>query len=86
MDRFEKEQNKVVHTIVKYDYSIEGQQKHIFSVIKRVKDANCDNLFNGLENRVHAVVTFLALLELLNLQMIKVVQGEGFNTMTINLC
>jgi segregation and condensation protein A len=36
-------------------------------------------VFLKLENRVHAIVTFLALLELLNGQLISVIQGEGIN-------
>jgi segregation and condensation protein A len=36
-------------------------------------------MFLKLENRVHAIVTFLALLELLNMQEIELTQGEGLN-------
>jgi len=41
-------------------------------------------IFEGLENRVHAIVTFLALLELLNLQRVVITQGEGFNNFWID--
>ena len=34
-------------------------------------------MFLRLDNRIHAIVTFLALLEMLNLQLLSVVQGEG---------
>ena len=36
-------------------------------------------IFAKMENRIHAIVTFLAMLELLNLQKINIIQGEGVN-------
>ena len=36
-------------------------------------------MFGGCKNRMHAIITFLALLELLNLQTIKIVNGIGMN-------
>lgn len=38
-----------------------------------------------LENRVHAIVTFLALLELLNAQEIMIIQGNGVNNFWLTL-
>lgn len=86
MERYEKEKNKVVHTVVKFDYTIENQQKHIFSTIKSQPRTDFEALFSPLENRVHAIVTFLGLLELLNMQMVRVVLGEGMNTFIVELC
>ena len=42
-------------------------------------------LFGGLDNRIHAIVTFLALLELLNMQLIEIIQGEGINNFWLML-
>jgi segregation and condensation protein A len=43
------------------------------------------DLFVAIENRMHAIVTFLALLELLNLQMVKATIGEGRNNFWLSL-
>jgi segregation and condensation protein A len=79
MDRFEQQKNKPVHTIVKYGYTIENQQQFIMESIKSSERVDFAGLFEKAENRIHALVTFLALLELLNLQQVKILQGEGVN-------
>ena len=84
MLRYDQDKNKVVHTINRYPYTIENQQSMIFSKLKKHKKLKFDQLFLELENRVHAIVTFLALLELLNLQKIAIVQGIGANNFWLN--
>lgn len=85
MERYEKEKNKVVHTIVKWNYTIKNQQSYIFEEIKKTGKIDFANTFMGLENRIHAIVTFLALMELLNMQMIHIEQREGINNFTLSL-
>ena len=68
-----------VHRIMQYDYSIQGQQNFIFGKIRGNKRAKFTEIFGDCENRIHAIVTFLALLELLNLQKVGLTQGEGRN-------
>jgi segregation and condensation protein A len=79
MERFEQQQNKPVHTIVKYGYTIETQQHYILDSIRTKERVDFAGLFESAENRIHALVTFLALLELLNLQQVQILQGEGIN-------
>ncbi len=70
---------KNVHTVVAYNYTIGGQQIYLLSKIKNGAEVNFLDVFGHCENRIHAIVTFLAMLELLNLSKLKVVQGEGVN-------
>lgn len=74
-----RQKREQVHQIVKYSYTIKGQQDLIRTRIKKGSKTNFKSLFEGLENRVHAIVTFLALLEMLNLQLLAITQGEGMN-------
>ncbi|MBI5916495.1 MAG: segregation/condensation protein A [Bacteroidetes bacterium] len=74
-----------VHTIVRFDYTIDGQQEYIFSKLKKGKKADFKALFSRLENRIQAIVTFLALLELLNLQQLAITQGLGMNNFWVSL-
>ena len=83
MKNFDADNNKVVHQIYNYDYSIENQQKFIKQAITREKRVSFMKIFEHLENKIHAVVTFIALLELLNLQHVRVIQGEGPNNFWI---
>lgn len=79
MRRYEDEQNKPKHQIVKFEYTIEDQQNFIFSNLPKGQKVKFEQIFLQLENRIHAIVTFIALLELLNLQTVSLIQGEGVN-------
>ncbi|HOY11598.1 MAG TPA: segregation/condensation protein A [Saprospiraceae bacterium] len=78
LERYESQSNKVVHRIIQYEYTVEGQSKILKEKIAG-KRANFEELFNGLSNRMEAIVTFLALLEMLNLQLLNIIQGTGSN-------
>ncbi|MBK6362337.1 MAG: segregation/condensation protein A [Saprospiraceae bacterium] len=84
LKRFEEDSNKPVPKIVNYAYSVEDQQTYIRQILISNKRIPFDKLFLTLENRMHAVVTFLALLELLNLQQLIIIQGEGINNFWIS--
>ncbi len=80
VERYEDANSKKkVHTVVAYNYTIGGQQIYLLSKIKNGAEVNFLDVFGHCENRIHAIVTFLAMLELLNLSKLKVVQGEGIN-------
>lgn len=79
MTDYEYEKNRPVHRIIQFNYTIQEQQHFIFSKIKKGKKTGFKDLFIKLENRIHAIITFIALLELLNLQKVNIVQGEGIN-------
>ena len=83
LSKFEDKQQKSVHKIVDYNYNIEDQQDYISSRFLKSKKINFRDVFESLENRVHAIVTFLALLEMLNLQMLEIIQGDGANNFWI---
>ena len=80
VERFEDNSRRTnVHTVVNYNYSIQGQQVYILSRIKARDKPTFEHIFGTCENRIHAIVTFLALLELLNLAKLRLIQGEGIN-------
>ncbi len=80
LTRFEEDkQTKRVHTVYNFNYTIQDQRAYIKANIAHGKNTPFETIFLHLENRIHAVVTFLALLELLNAQEIMLVQGEGIN-------
>jgi segregation and condensation protein A len=83
MAALDKNKNQVVHRIYNYNYSIADQQKFIIDHLNFDKEIKFESLFDHIENRVHAIVTFLALLELLNTHQVTVVQGNGPNNFWI---
>ena len=84
--RFEEEQKaQRVHTVYNFNYTIQDQRVYIQSCLTRGEKTAFEAIFVVLENRIHAVVTFLALLELLNSQQITLLQGEGVNNFWLTL-
>ncbi|MEO6758596.1 MAG: segregation/condensation protein A, partial [Saprospiraceae bacterium] len=78
--RFEDGQkSQRVHTVYNFNYTIQEQRTYIQNHLSPGKNTPFEEIFTVLENRIHAVVTFLALLELLNSQLIALIQGEGIN-------
>jgi segregation and condensation protein A len=78
-ERYKIANQKAVHQIVQFSYTIEESQVQILSVIHTRKKANFNNLFSQCKNRIHAIVTFLALLELANMEKVRIISGEGSN-------
>jgi segregation and condensation protein A len=79
MKQFEVDKNRPVHRIYTYSYTVETQREYILSKLKSGEKADFAHIFAALDDRVHAIVTFLALLEMLNRQEIRIIQGEGIN-------
>jgi segregation and condensation protein A len=85
MDRLEDQKKKRVHQVYIYNHTVAGQQVYILSKIKWGEKTAFADVFMDCENRVHAIITFLAMLELLNMQKIKVVNGEGINNFWLEM-
>ena len=84
--RFEEDQKtKRIHTVYNYTYTIQEQRTYIIGKLKKGEKRDFEQMFLALESRIHAVVTFLALLELLNAQEIVLIQGEGMNNFWLTL-
>jgi segregation and condensation protein A len=80
MARFDdRTSKKTVHKIHNYSYTIQGQQTYVIDLIVEKERASFEDVFETLENRMHAIITFLGLLELLNLQKIGIILREGVN-------
>ena len=84
--RFEEDKKaKRVHTVYNYNYTIQGQREYVQSKLQPGVQTPFEEIFLTLENRIHAIVTFLALLELLNAQEVTLIQGEGMNNFWLTL-
>lgn len=81
----EAKKAKRVHTVYNFNYTIQDQRNYLKNLVQTSGKADFEVVFLTLENRIHAVVTFLALLELLNAQEISLVQGEGFNNFWLTI-
>jgi len=77
MEKMEYRENKTSHTVVRHRFTIKSQKKYILSAI--TENTKFEEVFLKLENRIHAVFTFLAMLELIQESFIKINIGEGKN-------
>ncbi len=75
--------NAPVHTVVQYNYTMEGSRDYMFNWIKKEKTVAFENLFSVCENRIHAIFLFLSLLELSQQQYMRILSGEGKNNFII---
>lgn len=80
MEQFESDKNRVTHQVVNFKYTLEDQREYILQMIVPGKKATFEDVFGRMENRLHAVVTFLALLDLINSQQIRIQVGESPNS------
>jgi segregation and condensation protein A len=78
-DRF----NKPVHTVVPYNYTMEGSRQDMLSLAQEEKTVAFERIFEKAENRVHAIFLFLSLLELVQQKFLKILTGEGKNNFII---
>ena len=69
--------------IVRINYTIEDQQNILVSVVKKKGKAAFTDVFQHCVDRYQAIVTFLALLELLNLEVFRLISGDGLNSFWI---
>lgn len=80
MERFEEDKNRVTHKIVNFPFSVEGQRDYISQIVEEKQKASFSDVFDHMVNRLHAIVTFLALLDLINSQRIRIIVGESPNS------
>ena len=85
MEKYEVRNTKVLHTVVRYDYTVTQQKAFLLELTKLNQKTDFHAIFGPCENRIHAIFTFLALLELLQLQELGIVPGEGPNNFWITV-
>lgn len=83
MLRYQEVHNKPVHTVVQYNYSMEGTKASMISTAQRERSLSFQKLFESVENRVHAIFTFLSMLELVQGNYLRILIGEGKNNFII---
>jgi len=83
MSRYHSKQQDVKHTVIQYPYTIEQQKKVITELIELNQKIDFSKLMKNSENKVHFVYNFLAMLEMLQQQLISIQIGLGFNNFSV---
>lgn len=83
MSRYKERTDKPQHVVVKYNYSLEGQKIYLLEHIKNNTRVAFETVFSQCENRIHAIFTFLAMLELVQMKYMTLMIGSGRNNFII---
>ena len=79
MTKYEDRKNKVTHQVTKYPYTVKEKKQQLVSLVKELKNARFEKVFESCENKIEAIFTFLAILELIQDKKISIQLGEGVN-------
>jgi len=79
--RYEFEKTKPTHQVVQYPYTISGQKDHVMDLLRKSSNRRISfsKMVEAKPEKILVIYNFLAILELLQLNLITLHIGEGFN-------
>ncbi|MBL6446160.1 segregation/condensation protein A [Fulvivirga sp. 29W222] len=83
MERYEVEKNKPKHEVVQYPYTISGQRDYVMNALIETPRLPFEKIIAHDPNKIAVIFNFLAILELLQMNLITMHLGEGFNNFWI---
>ena len=83
MQKYELRSEEVKHTVIQYPYTIEQQKYFIANLLDINKQIDFAVVLKNSENKVHFVYNFLAILEMLQQQLVEITIGSGFNNFKV---
>ena len=81
--RMNERQNKPVHTVIRYNYTIEGSREFMLNLVQKEQTVSFEKVFEACENRIHAIFLFLSMLELVQQNYMSILSGEGRNNFIV---
>ncbi|MBA3674124.1 MAG: segregation/condensation protein A [Chitinophagaceae bacterium] len=81
--RLHEKRNQPVHTVVQYDYTMEGSREYMLNLVKKEHSLSFEKIFDVCENRIHAIFLFLNMLELIQLKYFTILMGQGINNFIV---
>jgi segregation and condensation protein A len=79
MSRLASREDQTTHTVIQYPYTITQQKDFVLEKISFKKQVPFTDFIQYKADKIFVIYTFLAILELLQLEMVTIVIGEGFN-------
>jgi len=83
MLRVQERQNKPVHTVVRYNYTMEGSRDHMLTFLQKEKTVSFERVFEECQDKIHAIFLFLSILELTQQKYMKLMIGNGRNNFIV---
>lgn len=83
MKRMHDRNNKPVHTVIRYNYTMEGSRETVMQLVEKEKTVSFEKVFEQCDDRIHAIFLFLSLLELAQQRYMTIILGEGRNNFIV---
>ncbi len=83
VQRLHDKNNRPVHTVVQYNYTMEGIRDYMLDISRKEKTLSFEKIFDVCEDRIHAIFIFLNMLELVQQKYLHILIGEGRNNFII---
>jgi segregation and condensation protein A len=83
VQRLHEKNNRPVHTVVQYNYTMEESRDYMLTTCRAAKNASFEKIFEVCHDRIHALFLFLSLLELSQQKYLIIVTGEGRNNFLV---
>lgn len=83
MQKVYERNNKPVHTVVQYQYTMEKSREQVLTLCREKKTLSFERLFEHCENRIEAIFSFLSMLELVQQKYMRIMTGEGRNNFIV---
>jgi segregation and condensation protein A len=84
LKRQEAEKNKPVHHVIQYPYTVEAQKKYLVEAVTKNPRVSFAELLEAFPTRIGVIFNFLAILEMLALQILTIQIGEGYGNFWIS--
>ncbi|NBU71969.1 MAG: chromosome segregation protein ScpA [Bacteroidetes bacterium] len=85
MQRFEGRDEEIKHQIAPLPYTLADKKQWVLTSLESAKKTAFTQIFETFRDKMEAIFTFLAILELLQEQKISLFAGEGFNQFYMSL-
>lgn len=84
LKRQEAEKNKPVHQVIQYPYTVEAQKNFLIDELGKKPTLSFTELVDAYPTRMGVIFNFLAILEMLALQILTIQIGEGYGNFWIS--
>ena len=83
IQRIQQRNFKPVHTVVRYNYTMEECRDYLLDLSSREKTLSFEKIFEVCNDRIHAIFLFLNMLELVQQKYMSILIGEGRNNFIV---
>lgn len=84
LKRQEAEKNKPVHQVIQYPYTVEAQKQYLIEELTKKPKLSFTELIETFPTRIGVIFNFLAILEMLALQILTIQIGEGYGNFWVS--